>query len=71
MSSTKEGRCARQRLGHSAASVAAELVPLLSPGHAGDQFALEEGTPVALGDRAPCEPSPAAMLLRIFWILWQ
>lgn len=38
MSSTKEGRWDRQRC--SAASVAGELVPL-SPGHIGDQFALE------------------------------
>lgn len=40
MSSTKEGRWERYRLGCSAASVAGELVPL-SPGHAGDRFALE------------------------------
>lgn len=40
MSSAREGSWNRQRLGHSSASVAGELVPLF-PGCAGDQFALE------------------------------
>lgn len=44
---TKKGRWDRQRLWCSAASVAGELVPL-SPGLAGDQFALERREPIGL-----------------------